>query len=118
MKARLLLLTLLLAGCEEAAKAPEPPGPNDCTGAGTEAATARCLQPTMPEAYYVEQALKYFDTLDVEASPDSLLHLANGEEPQDVLLRELHQLLSLAGDAAAPPRHQGGTHSPVVRSAC
>ena len=72
MKARLLLLTLLLAGCEEAAKAPEPPGPNDCTGAGTEAATARCLRPTMPEAYYVEQALKYFDTLDVDASPDSI----------------------------------------------
>ena len=36
----------------------------------------------------------------VEASPDSLLQLANGEAPQDVLLRELHQLLSLKGDDA------------------
>ncbi len=34
----------------------------------------------------------------VEASPDSLLHLANGRTQTDMLLSELHQLLSLAGD--------------------
>lgn len=72
MRRLLLLAALFLTGCEEASEAPAPPGPNDCTGAGTEAATARCLQPTMPEAYYVEQALKYFDTLDTDASPDSI----------------------------------------------
>lgn len=34
----------------------------------------------------------------VEASPDLALSLANGEAPQEVLLRELRQLLSLTGD--------------------
>jgi hypothetical protein len=29
------------------------PGPNDCTGAGTDAATARCLQPTQTPEYYI-----------------------------------------------------------------
>ncbi len=36
----------------------------------------------------------------VEASPDSLLYLANGRTQQDILLSELRQLLSLAGDDA------------------
>lgn len=34
----------------------------------------------------------------IEASPDSLLQLANGQTQQDILLQELRQLLSLAGD--------------------
>lgn len=34
----------------------------------------------------------------IEASPDSLLQLANGQMQQDILLGELRQLLSLAGD--------------------
>lgn len=48
------------------------PGPNDCTGAGTDAATARCLRPTQTPEYYIEQALKYFDTLDTDADPLSI----------------------------------------------
>jgi hypothetical protein len=47
-------------------------GPNDCTGADTDAATARCLRPTRAPEYYVEQALKYFDTLDTDADPLSI----------------------------------------------
>jgi len=50
----------------------EPAGPNDCTGAGTDAATARCLTPTLPPEYYVAEALAYFDTLDIDASRDSI----------------------------------------------
>jgi hypothetical protein len=52
------------------------PGPNDCTGAGTDAATARCLQPTQTPEYYIEQALKYFDTLDTDADPLSIPNYA------------------------------------------
>lgn len=36
----------------------------------------------------------------IEASPDLLTSLANGEAPQDFLLRELRQLMALAGDDA------------------
>jgi hypothetical protein len=46
--------------------------PNACTGAGTDAATARCLVPTQTPEFYIEQALKYFDTLDVDADPNSI----------------------------------------------
>jgi hypothetical protein len=53
------------------------PGPNDCTGAGTDAATARCLRPTQTPEYYVEQALKYFDTLDTDADPLSIPNYAD-----------------------------------------
>lgn len=38
-----------------------------CRDADTEGATAGCLQPTLSPEYYVDQALRYFDTLDVEA---------------------------------------------------
>ena len=52
--------------------AAEAPGPNDCQGEGTPGATAACLSPTQTPEYYVEQALKYFDTLDVDADPESI----------------------------------------------
>lgn len=47
-------------------------GPNGCMGEGTAGATARCLSPTLAPEYYVEQALKYFDTLDTTADPESI----------------------------------------------
>lgn len=43
-----------------------------CEGAGTPAATARCLVPTKSPDHYVAQAEKYFDTLDVDADRDSV----------------------------------------------
>lgn len=43
-----------------------------CLNPGTDGATAGCLEPTMAPEYYVEQALKYFDTLDTSASEDSI----------------------------------------------
>ncbi len=48
------------------------PGPNACRNAGTGGATAACLTPTQTPEYYVEQAEKYFDTLDVDAPADSI----------------------------------------------
>lgn len=47
-------------------------GPNACRGAGTAGATAACLTPTQPPEYYVEQALAYFDTLDIDADRASI----------------------------------------------
>jgi hypothetical protein len=44
----------------------------DCRGAGTDGATAGCLRPTMAPEYYVEQANKYFDTLDLSRPEDSI----------------------------------------------
>jgi hypothetical protein len=38
-----------------------------CRSPGTEAATAGCLEPTQPPEYYIDQAQRYFDTLDVSA---------------------------------------------------
>ncbi len=43
-----------------------------CRNPGTAGATATCLRPTMSPEYYVEQANRYFDTLDVEADPLSI----------------------------------------------
>lgn len=52
-------------------QAPQPDGPNICRNAGTDGATASCLTPTQTPEYYAEQASKYFDTLDIEAPPES-----------------------------------------------
>jgi len=49
----------------------EPPPPG-CADPYTEGATAQCLRPTMPPEYYVAQAEAYFDTLDIDASRDSV----------------------------------------------
>ena len=43
-----------------------------CLNGGTEGATATCLRPTQTPEYYAEQAEKYFDTLDIEADPESI----------------------------------------------
>ncbi len=43
-----------------------------CRNQGTEGATARCLTPKQSPDYYADQANKYFDTLDVDADPESI----------------------------------------------
>ncbi|MGB0592193.1 MAG: hypothetical protein ACPGU1_21120 [Myxococcota bacterium] len=48
--------------------APEDGDP--CLNAGTEGATATCLAPTQSAEYYIDQAERYFDTLDVTADPE------------------------------------------------
>lgn len=63
---RLLLTALLTAGCTSTSDS-EPSGADGCD---TEAATADCLQPTMPPEYYVEQAHKYFNTMDTAEDRD------------------------------------------------
>ncbi len=47
---------------DDAAEAPE-----GCLNFGTAGATASCLTPTQTPEYYEDQALRYFDTLDVDA---------------------------------------------------
>ena len=51
-----------------------PTGPvgDPCLNEGTAGATATCLAPTQSPDYYVEQAEKYFDTLDIDADPESI----------------------------------------------
>ncbi len=44
----------------------------NCSNEGTDAATAGCLVPTMEPEYYVDQANKYFDTLDTSRPEDSI----------------------------------------------
>jgi len=72
---------------EGASAADVPPG---CAGVDTEAATASCLTPTLDPAYYVDEALKYFDTLDVDADrsriPDYHPQVARWEWPPWLLL--------------------------------
>ncbi len=46
--------------------------PSGCVGYGTPGATAACLLPTLEPEYYVAEAEAYFDTLDVDASRDSV----------------------------------------------
>ncbi len=92
---RLCALAALLIGagaCVEPPTSPPPPAPvsASCTGAGTLAATASCLKPTQTPEHYVDQALKYFDTLDVSADrsriPDYSPLVARWEWPPWLLL--------------------------------
>ena len=50
----------------------QEPALNDCRDPDTEGATARCLQAELPADHYEREALKYFDTLDVDAPEDSI----------------------------------------------
>lgn len=50
----------------------EPTLAAGCRDPGTAAATAGCLKPTFPPEYYVDEALAYFDTLDIEADPANI----------------------------------------------
>ena len=46
--------------------------PTLCFNVDTLGATSRCLQPTKSPEYYIDQGLKYFDTLDIDAPADSV----------------------------------------------
>ncbi len=58
---------LLLAACSKTGPAPS------CEAD----ALSTCLLPTLAEDWYIDQSLKYFDTLDSSADPDSEPHYAD-----------------------------------------
>ncbi len=64
-----VVLVLVAAGCAPD-EPDEPTVRRGCVDEGTPGATAGCLGPKFDDAYYVDEALKYFDTLDVEADRD------------------------------------------------
>lgn len=68
---RLITATVVAPGDYGLRILPRTPGVS-CQGYGTPGATAGCLLPVRKPAYYVEQAEKYFDTLDLAAAPDSV----------------------------------------------
>ena len=73
----LAVIALGIAGCGKSNDAAPPAcGGSEtlpaCTEAGGANALSTCLSPRQPDAYYVEQGNKYFDTLDTSASPDSV----------------------------------------------
>lgn len=43
-----------------------------CMNRGEASATSTCLSPQKTPEYYIEQSLKYFDTLDIDADPESM----------------------------------------------
>ena len=73
--------------------APPADAPDPCVHAGTPGATATCLAPTHPPAHYVDQAERYFDTLDVDADrarlPAYAVDVARWEWPPWLLLTGL-----------------------------
>jgi hypothetical protein len=64
---RTLLVTLFMVGCTAKSPSDQATATPSCD---TEAATADCLSPTMPPDYYVEQAQKYFNTMDTAEDRD------------------------------------------------
>jgi hypothetical protein len=70
----LSLFALAVAGCghsDGATSAPPAAAPaQDCSNGDT--ALSTCLNPRQSADYYVQQSLKYFDTLDVKADPASV----------------------------------------------
>jgi hypothetical protein len=61
-----LLLTLAPLNLAACAAPAEPDDP--CVGPG---ARSTCLSPTQSDEYYIDQSLRYFDTLDASADPES-----------------------------------------------
>jgi hypothetical protein len=56
---------------DDAGAAPVP-RPSSCVDAETEGATSDCLRPTLSPDHYRDEALRYFDTLDVDADRASV----------------------------------------------
>lgn len=65
-----LALLVLFTAC--AADEGTPPAPVTCPAGPATGALATCLTPHQSPAYYIEQAEKYFDTLDTDASRESI----------------------------------------------
>jgi len=63
---------LILTGALACSSESEEENLEPCLNKGTQGATSTCLKPTMPLEYYAEQSSKYFDTLDIDADPNSL----------------------------------------------
>ena len=63
---------LALSACGADSDAPAPSRLDPCRDRGTDGATATCLAPTRSAEWYVAQAERYFDTLDVSADPESV----------------------------------------------
>ena len=61
-----LAAAAVAAGCGSDGSGAEP---LDCSAGGGEGALSRCLEPTLDASYYVEQSLRYFDTLDSGVGP-------------------------------------------------
>ena len=67
-----------LASCAATDESPAVKAAGDpCKNAGTPGATATCLKPTKPPAYYIAEAEAYFATLDVDADPASVPHYSD-----------------------------------------
>ena len=61
----------LAADAADAGPTVAPPA-DPCLNEGTDGASATCLTPKFPASYYAEQSSRYFDTLDVDADPESV----------------------------------------------
>ena len=64
---------LMVPGCASTAEHADG-GTNvlGCSAFGEAGATSACLTPKQTPEYYIEQSQKYFDTLDVDADPESV----------------------------------------------
>lgn len=73
LRPALFILLSLLVGCQsDETSAAAALDPHLCQHEQTEGATSPCLSPSFPADHYVQQANKYFDTLDTSADPASI----------------------------------------------
>lgn len=87
----LALIGLTSCDTSDTKSSNEPPEAGDlCLNSGTLGATSTCLSATQPESYYVDEALLYFDTLDLTAPetniPDYHEQVARWEWPPWLIL--------------------------------
>ncbi len=100
-------MVALLCACQEPA---EPEAPDPCIGPG---ALSICLSPTLTDAETIDQGLRYFDTLDGSADPDSeptySERVARWEWPPWLLLTGYGRDFTLAVDEAVLAASPGTT---------
>ncbi len=89
------------------------------SGCDSQAALATCVKPTMSPEYYVDQANKYFDTLDSDAPTDSIPNyselVARWEWPPWLKLTGIGKTILIASDLAVT---RAGTPSTVPERDC